>query len=69
MRAKFRAETPAMAAKRARLTVSPEDILAGKLCSCDACLRDGPHEPDCPVHDEPRGECACGRADQAKGAG
>ncbi|HEY3494152.1 MAG TPA: hypothetical protein VGK73_05680 [Polyangiaceae bacterium] len=58
-----------MQRKRAHLTVSPSQILAGELCSCPACLRDGQHEPDCPVHDETPGECRCGRSEQAKGAG
>jgi len=58
-----------MPTKRARLTESPEDILAGKPCSCSACLRDGQHEPDCAVHDEPPGECGCGRSDASKSAG
>lgn len=58
-----------MPTKRARLTESPEDILAGKPCHCSACVRDGQHEPDCAVHDEPPGECGCGRSDAAKGAG
>ncbi|HEX5101545.1 MAG TPA: hypothetical protein VFV94_18670 [Polyangiaceae bacterium] len=52
-----------------RLTVTPEQIKGGELCSCEACVRDGQHEPDCPVHDEPPRECRCGRADQAKSAG
>jgi len=58
-----------MTTKRAHLTVPIEDIKAGKLCSCRACLKDGQHEPDCAVHDEPIGKCSCNRADQSKGAG
>jgi len=49
--------------------IPPEAILDGALCSCTACQRDGQHEPDCPVHDEPRGPCSCGRTEQSKGAG
>jgi hypothetical protein len=55
--------------KRAHLTVRDRDILNGILCDCVACYRDGPHEPECVVHDEPIGECDCGRSDQAKGPG
>lgn len=55
--------------KRAHLTVSPERILQGELCSCDACMRDGQHEPDCEVHDEPRGPCTCSREQQSQAAG
>jgi hypothetical protein len=51
-----------------RLTVTPEEILAGMLCSCDACWRDGQHEPDCPVHEEETGDCRCDREDQPTGA-
>jgi hypothetical protein len=58
-----------MATKRARLTVTPEQIKAGKFCSCEACVRDGQHEPDCPVHDEPPGACACDRTESSEGAG
>jgi hypothetical protein len=58
-----------MPEKRAHLTVSPEDIKAGKLCSCVACKRDGQHEPDCAVHDEPVRDCSCGRTEQSKSAG
>jgi len=58
-----------MVEKRAHLTVSADAIREGKLCSCTACVRDGQHEPDCAVHDEPRGECTCDRSQQAKGAG
>jgi len=58
-----------MPTKRAHLTTTPEAIREGALCSCPACLRDGPHEPDCPVHDEPIGPCRCGRTDQASSAG
>lgn len=54
--------------KRANLTVTPEQILSGELCRCVACMRDGQHEPDCDVHDEPAGTCTCGRTDQARGA-
>lgn len=57
------------APERPHLTVTPEEIAAGKLCRCEACLRDGPHEPACAVHDEPKGRCSCGREDQSKGAG
>jgi len=57
-----------MVQKRARLTVTPEQVRAGQFCACEACVRDGPHELDCTVHDEPPTECACGRTDQAKGA-
>jgi hypothetical protein len=59
----------APALKRAHLTVRDRDILNGILCDCVACYRDGQHEPECVVHDEPIGECDCGRADQAKGPG
>lgn len=38
-------------------------------CKCEACLREGPHEPDCGVHGKPPAACSCGRADQSKGAG
>lgn len=55
--------------KRARLTVSPQEIFQGKRCSCGACLKDGQHEPDCRVHDEPPGNCSCDRAEQAQAAG
>jgi hypothetical protein len=58
-----------MATKRAHLTATPESIQKGVLCSCPACVRDGPHEPDCPVHDEPRGRCGCGRTEQSSSAG
>jgi len=58
-----------MVTKRAHLTQSPEAIRDGVLCECPACVRDGPHEPDCPVHDEPVGHCSCGREDQSRGAG
>ncbi len=55
--------------KRAHLTVTEDELLAGKLCSCDACVREGPHEPDCGVHDEPRGGCTCARTEQTEAAG
>jgi hypothetical protein len=58
-----------MTQKRAHLTVSDRDILNGVLCDCVACHRDGQHEPECAVHDEPRSECSCGRTEQSKGAG
>jgi hypothetical protein len=58
-----------MVQKRAHLTVSPEKILDGQLCACPACKRDGQHEPDCAVHDEPIGGCSCGRTEQSKAAG
>ncbi len=56
-----------MTTKRARLTVTPEQIQSGELCRCEACVRDSQHEPDCPVHDEPIGECNCARIEQATG--
>lgn len=55
--------------KRAHVTVSDRDILNGVPCECEACHRDGQHEPDCSVHDEPLGECSCGRTEQSKSAG
>jgi hypothetical protein len=58
-----------MTRKRARMTVTAEEVKAGKSCACTACLRDGAHEPDCPVHDEPAGDCNCDREDQTSGAG
>lgn len=58
-----------MAIKRAHLTTTPESIQKGALCSCPACVRDGQHEPDCPVHDEPTGRCSCGRTEQSSSAG
>jgi len=58
-----------MAQLYARMTVTPDQVIDGMLCACDACLRDGQHEPACPVHSEPRGECRCDREDQTKGAG
>jgi hypothetical protein len=58
-----------MVKKQAHLTLTPEQILEGDWCRCLACLRDGPHEPDCPVHDEPRGACRCGREEQSQAAG
>lgn len=58
-----------MARKRARLTVTPDDIREGKLCHCESCVREGQHEPDCAVHDEPPAECSCGRTEQTEGAG
>jgi len=39
------------------------------VCDCPACRRDGVHEPDCAVHQNPARECSCGRTDQSKGAG
>jgi hypothetical protein len=57
-----------MPKKYARLTRSLEELKQGKLCGCEACVRDGPHEPVCPVHDEPQGACTCGRTEQAEGA-
>jgi hypothetical protein len=57
------------AKKGARLTVTPEQIRSGELCRCEACVRDGQHEPDCPVHDEPPGACGCDRTEQSQGAG
>jgi hypothetical protein len=54
--------------KRAYLTVSDREILNLGACDCEACYRDGQHEPECCVHDEPQMSCTCGRADQAKGA-
>ena len=58
-----------MSQKRPRMTVTPEQLKRGELCTCEACVRDGAHEPECPVHEEPSGECACGRAGQNKAAG
>ncbi|HYP88210.1 MAG TPA: hypothetical protein VEQ59_08650 [Polyangiaceae bacterium] len=37
-------------------------------CDCEACRRDGVHEPSCAVHHEPPEPCTCGRTDQAQGA-
>lgn len=56
------------ARKQAHLTVTAEEFRAGKLCSCTACVRDGQHELDCAVHDEPRGDCTCGVAEQREAA-
>lgn len=55
--------------KRANVTVSDRDMLNGVWCECAACQRDGLHEPDCTVHDEPRGDCSCGRTEQTQGPG
>jgi hypothetical protein len=55
--------------KRAHLTVSDRDILNGIWCDCVACHRDGQHEPECTVHDEPSSECSCGRTEQTQGPG
>lgn len=55
--------------KRAHFTVSEEQLLAGELCSCEACVRDGSHEPDCAVHDEPKGSCTCTQKEQTEAAG
>lgn len=55
--------------KRAHLTVSAEELLQGMLCSCEACVREGPHEPDCAVHDEPRSSCTCSQKEQTEAAG
>lgn len=60
---------PSGVKKRAHLTVSAEQLLDGALCSCEACVREGPHEPDCAVHDEPRGSCTCSRKEQTEAAG
>lgn len=60
--------TTMMTQKRAHLTCSDRDILNGVLCDCAACHRDGQHEPECSVHDEPRSECSCGRTEQSQGA-
>lgn len=38
-------------------------------CACEACVRDGLHEPDCKVHAQPPAACSCGRTEQSKGAG
>lgn len=38
-------------------------------CACEACVRDGLHEPNCGVHLAPPQECGCGRTEQSKGAG
>jgi hypothetical protein len=38
-------------------------------CECEACVRDGVHEPDCGVHRQPAQACSCGRTEQSKGAG
>lgn len=62
------AERKMNAKKRAHLTVSPEEIKDGKLCDCEACVKDGQHEPDCCVHDEPKGPCSCGVEEQREGA-
>jgi hypothetical protein len=59
---------PQSVLKRAHLTVSDRDILNGMRCDCEACHRDGQHEPECTVHDEPRSECSCGRTEQSKAA-
>jgi len=37
-------------------------------CDCEACRRDGVHEPTCGVHLDPPRACTCGRTDQSKGA-
>lgn len=58
-----------MAPNYPRLTVTADEILQGKYCNCLACLRDGPHEPDCGVHRKAPGPCDCDREDQAKAAG
>jgi hypothetical protein len=58
-----------MPESNARMTVTPEQLRAGKPCSCEACVRDGAHEPDCRVHAEPPSDCSCGRSGQNKGAG
>jgi hypothetical protein len=35
-----------------------------RFCHCDACERDGQHEPTCSVHEEPPGKCDCHRSDR-----
>jgi hypothetical protein len=58
-----------MAPNYPRLTVTADEMMQGKMCSCPACTRDGPHEPDCGVHRKTPGPCNCDREDQAKAAG
>lgn len=48
---------------------SPPATAATYECGCEACVRDGLHEPDCGVHASPPKECSCGRNEQSKGAG
>ena len=45
------------------------DKTAAFFCECEACVRDGIHEPTCGVHQVPPQKCTCGRTDQSKGAG
>ncbi len=47
----------------------PPATAAAFKCACEACVRDGLHEPDCKVHSTPPTECSCGRTEQSKGAG
>jgi hypothetical protein len=48
---------------------SPEARAAAFECACEACVRDGLHEPDCKVHARPPAACTCGRTEQSKAAG
>jgi hypothetical protein len=48
---------------------STESASTAFECACEACVRDGLHEPDCEVHARPPAACTCGRTEQSKGAG
>lgn len=45
-----------------RLASTPLEIQVGKPCGCEACERDGAHEPACAVHEEPAAACDCARS-------
>lgn len=44
---------------------SDEQRLA-RVCECEACRKDGPHEPMCDVHSEPAEPCNCPKKDERK---
>ena len=51
------------------MTNAKPDSQAAYTCDCEACRRDGIHEPTCAVHHSPAEKCSCGRTEQSKGAG
>jgi hypothetical protein len=42
-----------------------EERLA-RVCECDVCTKEGPHEPMCDVHWEPPRLCNCPKRDEKK---
>ncbi len=43
-----------------------DDERLARVCHCDRCEADGPHEPMCAVHFEPAEPCDCPKKDEKR---